>query len=178
MLHWRAVLFGWLALAASTSAAAAQDGPDSLLTQFYQRRGYRLAWIDSGGVSSQARRLLEMLARADREGLDPNDYDVATSDSSAWRLDSTLTRAFLFYGWDVSRGRVSPALVDSLWTAGDLSAHAAQAFGAARHFATVAALIATLAEAPPIASVVVKGSRFMRMEQVVAALTAGGAHAA
>ncbi len=68
--------------------------------------------------------------------------------------------------------------IDSLWTAGELGAHAAQAFGAARHFATVAALIATLAEAPPIASVVVKGSRFMKMEQVVAALTAGGAHAA
>jgi UDP-N-acetylmuramoyl-tripeptide--D-alanyl-D-alanine ligase len=68
--------------------------------------------------------------------------------------------------------------IDSLWTAGDLSADAAQAFGAARHFATVAALLAALAEAPPVASVVVKGSRFMKMEQVVAALTAGGAHAA
>jgi UDP-N-acetylmuramoyl-tripeptide--D-alanyl-D-alanine ligase len=68
--------------------------------------------------------------------------------------------------------------IDSLWTAGELSAHAAQAFGPARHFATVAALIAALAEAPPMASVVVKGSRFMKTEQVVAALTAGGAHAA
>ena len=46
----------------------------------------------------------------------------------------------------------------------------------------VAALIAALGEAPAAASVVVKGSRFMKMEQVVAALAAadpaGGAHAA
>jgi UDP-N-acetylmuramoyl-tripeptide--D-alanyl-D-alanine ligase len=68
--------------------------------------------------------------------------------------------------------------IDSLWTAGELCVHAAQAFGDARHFASVAALIATLAEAPPMAAVVVKGSRFMKMEQVVAALTAGGSHAA
>ena len=40
------------------------------------------------------------------------------------------------------------------------------------------ALIAALGEAPACNAVVVKGSRFMKMEQVVAALTAGGAHAA
>jgi UDP-N-acetylmuramoyl-tripeptide--D-alanyl-D-alanine ligase len=56
--------------------------------------------------------------------------------------------------------------------------HAAAAFGGARHFENVAALIAALGEAPACNAVVVKGSRFMKMEQVVAALTAGGAHAA
>jgi UDP-N-acetylmuramoyl-tripeptide--D-alanyl-D-alanine ligase len=69
--------------------------------------------------------------------------------------------------------------IETFWAAGALMAHAAQAFGDARHFADVAALIAALGEAPVCASVVVKGSRFMKMEQVVAALTAGGAsHAA
>jgi UDP-N-acetylmuramoyl-tripeptide--D-alanyl-D-alanine ligase len=70
--------------------------------------------------------------------------------------------------------------IESLWCAGALSTHAAQAFAGARHFATVAELVAAVQnhEAPACNAVVVKGSRFMRMEQVVAALTAGGAHAA
>ena len=49
-----------------------------------------------------------------------------------------------------------------------LCAHAA----AGRHFDTVAALLQALDEAPPAASVLVKGSRFMQMEQVVQALKA------
>jgi len=70
--------------------------------------------------------------------------------------------------------------IESLWTTGALSRHAADTFGDARHFDTVAELLAMLALAPPAASVLVKGSRFMKMEQVVAALQSaeGGAHAA
>ena len=79
--------------------------------------------------------------------------------------------------------------IESLWTAGPLSAHAASAYGAAaRHFEAVEALLAALPEAPAASSVLVKGSRFMRMERVVAALKAmpaspstehaGAAHAA
>jgi UDP-N-acetylmuramoyl-tripeptide--D-alanyl-D-alanine ligase len=59
--------------------------------------------------------------------------------------------------------------IESVWTAGTLSAHA----GASRHFADAAALVAALAEAPEAASVLVKGSRFMKMEQVVQALQKG-----
>ena len=48
---------------------------------------------------------------------------------------------------------------------------AATAYGpGARHFDTTDQLIAALASAPACASVLVKGSRFMRMETVVAAL--------
>jgi UDP-N-acetylmuramoyl-tripeptide--D-alanyl-D-alanine ligase len=60
--------------------------------------------------------------------------------------------------------------IESLWTAGVLSTHASAAFHGARHFDDVAALMAALAGAPACASVLVKGSRFMKMEQVVAAL--------
>jgi len=68
--------------------------------------------------------------------------------------------------------------IEHLWTAGALSTHASAAVHGARHFDDVAALVAALADAPSAASIVVKGSRFMRMEQVVAALlAAGGAHA-
>ena len=71
------------------------------------------------------------------------------------------------------------------WAAGALCVDAAQAYGSdARHFASTAALLSALGQAPACASVLVKGSRFMRMEQVVAALAAadapspGGHHAA
>ena len=70
--------------------------------------------------------------------------------------------------------------IESLWAAGAESANTAAPFAGARAFADVEALLGALAEAPPAASVLVKGSRFMRMERVVAALTgepAGDAHA-
>jgi UDP-N-acetylmuramoyl-tripeptide--D-alanyl-D-alanine ligase len=59
-----------------------------------------------------------------------------------------------------------------VWCAGSLAAHSAQAFGAAaRHFNTTVDLIAALPDAPPAQAVLVKGSRFMAMEKVVAELT-------
>ncbi|MBL8305242.1 MAG: UDP-N-acetylmuramoyl-tripeptide--D-alanyl-D-alanine ligase [Rubrivivax sp.] len=56
--------------------------------------------------------------------------------------------------------------IEHFWAAGALMAHA----GADRHFGTVAELLGALSEAPAAASVLVKGSRFMKMEQVVKAL--------
>ncbi|WP_374257518.1 UDP-N-acetylmuramoyl-tripeptide--D-alanyl-D-alanine ligase [Aquabacterium sp.] len=71
--------------------------------------------------------------------------------------------------------------IEHVWTAGALCAHTAQVLGAsARHFNSAADIVAALptpADAPHAASVLVKGSRFMKMEQVVNVL-AGGAHAA
>jgi len=64
--------------------------------------------------------------------------------------------------------------IEALWTVGPLAAHAAAAFGPARHFDDVASLVGALGEAPACAAALVKGSRFMRMERVVAALLAGG----
>jgi UDP-N-acetylmuramoyl-tripeptide--D-alanyl-D-alanine ligase len=61
--------------------------------------------------------------------------------------------------------------IEHLWCAGALCAHAAQAFGTgARHFADAPAMVAALAGLPAVASALVKGSRFMRMERVVQAL--------
>ena len=65
--------------------------------------------------------------------------------------------------------------IAEFWCAGELCAHAAQAYGAsARHFADTAALQAALAAgpaaAPAFVAVLVKGSRFMGMERVVARL--------
>ena len=65
--------------------------------------------------------------------------------------------------------------IEQLWCAGAMSAEAVRSFGAhARHFADTPALIAALAELPAVASLLVKGSRFMQMERVVQALQDGG----
>lgn len=61
--------------------------------------------------------------------------------------------------------------IETVWTAGRLTVHTQ----AERHFDEVPALLAALAEAPAAASILVKGSRFMRMERVVQALKAEAA---
>ncbi|MEX8507005.1 MAG: bifunctional UDP-N-acetylmuramoyl-L-alanyl-D-glutamate--2,6-diaminopimelate ligase MurE/UDP-N-acetylmuramoyl-tripeptide--D-alanyl-D-alanine ligase MurF [Leptothrix ochracea] len=71
--------------------------------------------------------------------------------------------------------------IEQLWTAGTLAQASAEAFGAAaRHHADTVALVGALRAVPthslPLASaVLVKGSRFMKMEQAVAALRDHGA---
>ena len=71
--------------------------------------------------------------------------------------------------------------IEHVWTAGELCRYTASAFGPqAQQFDSAAAIVASLQQqAGPasVASVLVKGSRFMKMEQVVNTLL-GGAHAA
>ena len=66
--------------------------------------------------------------------------------------------------------------LDRLLAIGDSSALAAHNFGVGgQHFATVGELVAALvAEMTPETTVLIKGSRFMRMERVVAAVVAEG----
>jgi len=68
--------------------------------------------------------------------------------------------------------------IEALFTLGDLCVHSAQVFAAARHFPDMASLLADVtAQVGEFQSVVVKGSRFMKMERVVEALLSlGEAH--
>ncbi|MNT76093.1 UDP-N-acetylmuramoyl-tripeptide--D-alanyl-D-alanine ligase [compost metagenome] len=68
--------------------------------------------------------------------------------------------------------------VDRLWGTGELAVHAVRAFGAnGRHFGSAEELAKALEEdsggmVAQAGAVLVKGSRFMRMERMVAALVA------
>lgn len=65
--------------------------------------------------------------------------------------------------------------IDAMYTLGDLCVHAAQAFGQARHFDSMDSLLASVTQnVVNFQSVVVKGSRFMKMERVVETLLSQG----
>ncbi len=73
--------------------------------------------------------------------------------------------------------------IERFWAVGQDCIHAAQAFGpGALHFTDAPAVIAAFAQAPAVGAVLVKGSKFMHMPTVVAALQqqalAGLSHAA
>ena len=118
---------------------------DSAVGRFYDARRFDAApvWVQRTGITRQATALLDVVAHADREGLDPADYltpalasllDRDRTFDDAWRLDTLLTRAFLLYARDVSFGRIEPALADSQWTRSarsmDLAALLERAFDA------------------------------------------------
>jgi len=65
--------------------------------------------------------------------------------------------------------------IEAFYTLGDLCRHAGQAFGAARHFQDMDSLLEAVRQnAAHFQSVLVKGSRFMKMERVVEAIQAMG----
>ena len=73
-------------------------------------------------------------------------------------------------------GRNARALgIEKLFTLGEQSQSACAAFGEGRHFNDIAELTAAVVTAlPQVASVLVKGSRFMKMERIVQAVMAVG----
>ena len=95
---------------------------NAALVAFYQERAFAPAWFNNGEWTSKARKLVFDLARADRDGLDPNDYktpSLATSrqkGSSAEDIaeaDLALSLAVTRYTRHAYAGRVDPRIFSS-----------------------------------------------------------------
>lgn len=125
-------LAGPIIVAAGERVHAAAELP-----RFYERRGFTPAWVESGRLTASADNLIAALERADREGLNPEDYHLArirelteavsvsvtdTAVDTAERttladLDLLLTDAFLLYGAHLVAGRVDPVGIHPEWNA-------------------------------------------------------------
>ncbi len=78
---------------------------------------HRFIWVTDGAPNARARAAMQVMAEADRQGLDPSDYEVAVQPAaSAARNDQsglmafemTLSARVLRYVRDVSIGRIDP----------------------------------------------------------------------
>lgn len=108
------------------------------LPRFYEGRGFRPAWVDVDGPLALADSVVAALERADREGLDPDDYHlpriravlaelrrsgapaagrvVGTPAARLVDLELLLTDAFLLYGAHLVAGRVDPVTMHAEWS--------------------------------------------------------------
>ncbi len=83
------------------------------VARFYEKNGYRLAWVRAGAPTPQAQALIATLQNAALKGLDPEDYDCwrwKLSDAGPERFDLALTISAMRYIHDVSCGKVDPAV--------------------------------------------------------------------
>ncbi len=111
------------------------------LPAFYERQGYAPVWVRDAAPTPMARRLVREIARADAEGLRPEDYHLEAvrrlvrettageaddPAGAAADLELLLSDAFLVLGSHYLSGRVDPASVHSEWVAnrrsGDMAA--------------------------------------------------------
>ena len=104
-----------------------------LTRQFYQKRGDRFAWIDDRKPRREMDELIGVLQSADREGLDPALYNVATlsarrqeagrgfltmkgfNESEAADMDVWLTHLYLRYASDLTNGLAGLSHADPAW---------------------------------------------------------------
>jgi L,D-transpeptidase YcbB len=105
----------------------------SLAKQFYQKRAYKLAWIDGRSPRQQMDELIEHLQHADREGLDPSLYNASTlaarrseagkgflskkgfNEVEAVGLDAWLTYLYMQYASDLATGVADLSHADPNW---------------------------------------------------------------
>lgn len=101
-----------LAKIAAETTDARLSGDYPALTRFYGERQYQAIWTDASGFNAAGRSVLGALAKADLEGLSPNDYLINPSVAAAAQppgvvaseiqLSATLLRFARDLGWGVT----------------------------------------------------------------------------
>lgn len=99
-----------------------QDERDlAMLLAFYQARGMAPVWVDEAeGVGARARILSEVIAAADLDGLDSEDYGIshirgllaAKTPQDLASLEVRLSLGLLRFASDLAAGRLEPSQVD------------------------------------------------------------------
>jgi L,D-transpeptidase YcbB len=100
--------------------------------RFYETRGFALAWSTESGVGAEAQPLIDAVAGAGAEGLDPHAYHLEALRRESARaaaaggrrleprlraeLDLLLSDAFLTLAGHLAAGRVEPRRVHPSWT--------------------------------------------------------------
>jgi L,D-transpeptidase YcbB len=95
------------------------------LVAFYEKRDFAPLWVNKNKLTKRAERLLEYLAKADKEGLNPEDYKtislsdfssdishLADNEKALLHLEIELTRTALKYARHISSGRVKPSRIN------------------------------------------------------------------
>ena len=147
-----------------------------LTRQFYAQREGRPGWIFAAGFDKPLQDLIQVLARAEEQGLDSADYPIprllaslagprADPDSLAL-LDLTATFAFFRFGADLALGRVSPAAVDTMWAAAPRSVDLVTRLAGALDSNRVALAVEALA--PPQAGAVRLRAGLARYREIAA----------
>ena len=93
--------------------------------RFYDGNGLRLAWSDGRRPRPAVDDLVRALRAADREGLDPADYEPQHLEAArqsfdrehAVDFDVRCTYAYLHYAWDLTHGSIDPEKVAPQWHA-------------------------------------------------------------
>lgn len=105
----------------------------AVLPRFYTHRAFQPGWLTEHGPQPQATILINAIHEANREGLRPQDYHLATigalleetrhsvvtsrplEPDKLADLDLLLTDAFLLYGSHLLRGHVNPETIQAEW---------------------------------------------------------------
>jgi murE/murF fusion protein len=162
------------ALAAGISPVIAAAGLSRFLPVKGRSRSFALPW---GAPAARAAHTLSMVD--DTYNANPDSMKAAVDVLAELPKPTLLVVGDMGEVGDHSEqfhtelGHYAKAMgIDHLMCTGRDSIFAAKAFGAGEHFESMQSLCAAVVEAAPTqASILVKGSRFMKMEQVITALT-------
>lgn len=102
----------------------------NLIIDFYEKRGFQLAWLENGVLSPMGEILLRFLGEAHLEGLYPEEYHASLLET-LWRailkesesvdrdlyidMELLLTNAFFLYASDLTSGRIHPDRMQRAW---------------------------------------------------------------
>jgi murein L,D-transpeptidase YcbB/YkuD len=116
-----------LATALATPSPLMSDAARAIIDASYRKRDYQPLWLHDNGLIERAHELIEVIAHAGEEGLDPADYALAAIDRHSKQLAQTRTPELLVqlelllsvalyrYSNHQYSGRLAPADVDNSW---------------------------------------------------------------